>query len=199
MLIAYNEAGMAEAVGTVYEAVAGLEPLTRFELPDAVRMAPTASGGAAPIARIVWQAALSDRIDALKAEFKEVSAACHDGTLVHIALKESPAGPKATASGKQASAADFTKFLKDATVILDAKDQALAKQQSRPDRLQSVVAASGKYLAVAYWGGTLRIVDTAGKLRAEQRLPQDATALVWLGDQLVVGLADGRVQALAVK
>lgn len=34
-VIAYDERGMAEAVGSLYEAATGLEPLTRFELPRA--------------------------------------------------------------------------------------------------------------------------------------------------------------------
>jgi hypothetical protein len=65
--------------------------------------------------------------------------------------------------------------------------------------MQSVVARNGKELAVAYWGGTLRIVGADGKLRVEQHLPQDITAMVWLGNRLIVGLADGQVQALGLK
>ena len=33
-------------------------------------------------------------------------------------------------------------------------------------------------------------------LRAEQRLPHDITALTWLGDRLIAGLADGRMLIL---
>lgn len=61
------------------------------------------------------------------------------------------------------------------------------------------VAASANFLAVAYWGGTLRIVDNNGQLRAERRLPQDITAMAWLGNRLAVGLADGRVQILELQ
>src|SRR5262249_900805 len=42
-LIAYDEAGMAEAVGSFYEAVAGIEPLTKWALPKADGLAPATS------------------------------------------------------------------------------------------------------------------------------------------------------------
>jgi hypothetical protein len=40
-------------------------------------------------------------------------------------------------------------------------------------------------------------VDGA-RVRTEQQLPQDVTALTWLGDKIVAGLADGRALALTV-
>ena len=63
------------------------------------------------------------------------------------------------------------------------------------------VAAHGNLTAVAYWGGTLRIVDDGGggAILTEQQLPQDVTALAWANDRLIAGLADGRVVALEVK
>jgi hypothetical protein len=73
------------------------------------------------------------------------------------------------------------------------------KKQARPDRILKLSAEHGGNVAVAYWGGTLRVVDSQGKVKAEQQMPQDVTALTWLGEKLVVGLADGRVMALTVK
>jgi hypothetical protein len=191
-LIAYDEAGIAEAVGSVYEAVAGIEALTRFVLSDTATAHPAKGAAGPPVATLVWHARLSDRIDALKVDGKGVLAASHDGSLVTI-------DAKGMTQAKVVAPAEYAKFVKDAAVPLNAMQQALAKQQARPDRMQSVVAGNGKELAVAYWGGTLRILDMSGKVRAEQRLPQDITAMVWLGDRLVVGLADGRVQALSLK
>jgi hypothetical protein len=60
----------------------------------------------------------------------------------------------------------------------------------------SRIAAGRKATAVAYWGGTLRIVDAGGKIIGERRMPQDVTAAMWMGDRLIVGLADGRVFGL---
>jgi hypothetical protein len=139
---------------------------------------------------------LPDRIDAFKAHDKGAIAASHDGNLVSIGEEQKPFGPVIVAKGKVVPAAEYAKFVKDAAVPLDAKQQALATKQIRPDRLQNIVAAGSNLLAVAYWGGTLRIVDNSGQLRAEQRLQQDITAMIWLGDRLIVGLADGRVQML---
>jgi hypothetical protein len=72
------------------------------------------------------------------------------------------------------------------------------KKQARPDRMAKLAASGGGKLAVAYWGGTLRIVE-GDAIKYEQQLPQDATALAWLGGRLIVGLADGRVVALDTK
>jgi hypothetical protein len=76
----------------------------------------------------------------------------------------------------------------------------LAKAQARPDRMLKLTATSpGGQAAVAYWGGTLRIVDEKGGILTEQQLPQDITALTWADGKVIAGLADGRVQALSVK
>src|SRR5262249_17890641 len=57
------------------------------------------------------------------------------------------------------------------------------------------VAVQGDQIAVTYWGGTLRIFDAAGKLRAETIFPQDISALAWHKDQWITGLANGTVGA----
>jgi hypothetical protein len=77
----------------------------------------------------------------------------------------------------------------------DAPAETEAKKQTRPDRMLKLAAKDGGKLAVAYWGGTLRIVVN-DKIKTEQQLPQDATALAWLNGELVVGLADGQVLLL---
>ena len=64
---------------------------------------------------------------------------------------------------------------------------------------QQLAVTSGDKVAIAYWGGTVRIVQAKGKVLSEQLLPQDVTALVWASGQVVAGLADGRVVALTVK
>ena len=70
------------------------------------------------------------------------------------------------------------------------------KKYGRPDRMISRIVTGSNGTAVTYWGGTVRIIDAAGKIRGESRLPQDASAAVWHGNRLIVGLADGRVMAL---
>jgi hypothetical protein len=197
-LIAYDEAGMAEAVGSVYEAAAGLEPLTRWVLPDDARTTPVKSESLPPECVTAWQARLPDRIVALKGDGNKLHAASHDGTLATIEAPDAPAG-KAKLEAKVVPVAEFAQFVKAATPAADAKQAELLKKQVRADRLQSHAAAGTNYSAIAYWGGTLRVVGLDGTVRTEQRMPQDVTALAWLGDRLIVGLADGRVQALDVK
>jgi hypothetical protein len=92
------------------------------------------------------------------------------------------------------------KMIRDTTPAkLDDAMTALAKKQARPDRMQKLAVAGKDLLAVAYWGGTFRIVDAAGKIRAENRLDQDITAMFWMESRLIVGLADGRLMAFELK
>jgi hypothetical protein len=80
----------------------------------------------------------------------------------------------------------------------EPRTDAAAKKQERPDRVLKLWSAGGGKLAVAYWGGTLRIVDDKGAVLTEQQLPQDVTALAWAREKLIAGLADGRVLALVI-
>ncbi len=81
-LVAYDEAGMAEAVGTAYEIATGMEPLTPLALPD---RATVLSGATAPrippTAATAWHVAFPDRVAALKAVPGGVVALSADGTL----------------------------------------------------------------------------------------------------------------------
>jgi hypothetical protein len=53
--------------------------------------------------------------------------------------------------------------------------------------------------AISYWGGLVRVVDATGAVKAAHPFQQDTTALTWNGDTLIVGLANGKVEGLAVK
>src|SRR5262249_34670707 len=103
-------------------------------------------------------------------------------------------------SGRQAlSAEKAEQARKDLMPAEDKVAVAAAKKQERPDRIVKLAASGSGKVAVAYWGGTLRVVDGDGAIKAEQQLPQDVTALAWRGGKLIAGLADGRVLALTVK
>ena len=80
-LIGYDEAGMAEAVGSLYEAIAGIEPLTKWTLPtsDAITTAKKAVG-VHPSAKIAWTTTLPDRVEFLKADRDKFHAISHDGS-----------------------------------------------------------------------------------------------------------------------
>jgi hypothetical protein len=190
-LIAHDADGLGEAVGTFYEAVAGLDPLTKWALPEKDSLTGARSApGRLPSAPVAWALNLPDRVDAIKVEKGTLTVLTHDGTLATV----SGAG-KVTAT-KTVEPADVEAKRKELTLAEPAADTA-AKEQARPDRMLKLAAAQGRRLAVAYWGGTVRIVED-GKVRTEQFLPQDVTALAWNDGVLVAGLADGQVMTLRV-
>src|SRR5207248_1365893 len=81
-LIATDEVGMSEADGSVYEAVAGLDPLTKWELPESDTLAPaTKAPELYPAAKVVWSFNVPDRVLALKAEGPGIDVLTHDGSL----------------------------------------------------------------------------------------------------------------------
>ena len=193
-LIGHDEAGMAEAVGSFFEAIAGIEPLTKWTLPTSDRITPAAKGvGVHPTAKVAWKSPVGDRVLAFKAAGAELLVLAHDGSRSTI-----------SAGGKQAksqllTAAEFEATKKEFVQPPDAAAREAASKQARPDRMFKLAAASADKAAIAYWGGTLRIVDKAGKILTEQQLPQDVTALTWFEGRCIAGLADGRVLGLEVK
>jgi hypothetical protein len=190
-LIAHDADGLSEAVGTFYEAVAGLEPLTKWALAKADTLtAAKAAPELVSAAEVVWQVRLPDRVEAMKATPEGLTVLTHDGSLTTVSTEG-----KQTAA-KVLDAAGFEQARKDLAPAADAGAAEAAKQQARPDRLLKLTAADGGRRAVAYWGGTLRVVGADGKVRSEQQLPQDVTALAWQGGKLYAGLADGRVVGL---
>jgi hypothetical protein len=171
-----------------------MDPLTKWHLPktDAISGAKSPAGSA-PAAPIAWTVNLPDRIDALKATADGVSALSHDGSLATI----SAAGK--LANTKPLAAAEFAAATQELVAKPDAVPADIAKAQARADRMLKLSATEGGRTAVAYWGGTFRVVDAKGKIQYQQQLPQDVTALVWLAGKPIVGLANGQVLALDVK
>ncbi|MGD0092045.1 MAG: hypothetical protein ABSE73_19200, partial [Planctomycetota bacterium] len=185
-LIAYDEAGMSEAVGSLYEAAAGLEPLTPLAPPTTNALVSLAQTTPVPEALIAWQAALPDRAVALAAAGEQVTVTTYDGSVSTL-----------DASGKVVSqkAADAAVLAKlEAPKIPEA-----LKGKLLTGRIAKHLAAGDKGTAVAYWGGTVQVFDTAGTLKTQQWLAQDITGLAWAGNKLAVGLADGRVVGLEAK
>jgi hypothetical protein len=115
----------------------------------------------------------------------------HDGTLATVS-----AAGKVTAR-KTVEAADMEAKRKELAAA-DTADDDLAKKQARADRMLKLAAKDGNRLAVGYWGGTLRTVE-GDRVTSETQLPQDVTALTWLGGQPVAGLASGQVVMLDLK
>jgi hypothetical protein len=192
-LIGYDADGLSEAVGSFYEAVAGLDPLTKWTLPVKDSLSTThkvPNALALSGFKVVWSAHLPDRITGLKAEKRTLTALSHDGTLATIGADGKMTGSKVIEPGQLAA-------LEKELATRTATDPD-PKNRPHPTRMLKLTATSGASLAVAYWGGRVR-VEEGGRVQGEHMLPQDVTALAWLDGRLVAGLADGRVMLLEMK
>ena len=84
-LVAYDQAGMDEAVGTLYEICAGIDPLMPLEPPasaDVTVASVPAPQISAPVLR--WRALLPDRVAGLQANAGTITAVSHDGTVLTL-------------------------------------------------------------------------------------------------------------------
>ncbi len=79
----------------------------------------------------------------------------------------------------------------------DAEDRT-TWAHTAPGRIVKTIAGDANHIAVAYWGGTLHVLDADGTPKCAQAFPQDIAALTWLDGKLILGLSDGRVLGLTV-
>jgi hypothetical protein len=189
-LIAYDAAGMAEAVGTLYEMLAGLEPLTPLALSRTGVVQPATKSNSIPKLTVAWELTLDDRITGLRAAEGKISALTAARTLAAV---RSDGGASASPLSPDRYA-ELAQQFKPANA--DALEQ--ARKLAPSGCLPKLVADNGTNRAVVYWGGRLELFDQAGKLLASRQGPQDLTAMTWAGPYLVTGDADGRLTALAV-
>lgn len=196
VLVAYDAEGMREAVGSLYEAAAGIEPLTPLALPARSAVEPAKTARVLPTTPIVWEARLPDRIDAISASADRpgsVQVLSHDGTLATLGSDGRVVSQELIAGPAQSERAGLMQ------PKIDAKAMADAQARSGPSRIVKFVVPLGGGSAVAFWGGGLEIVSGDGTVQRRTRLDQDVTALASAGGTLLAGLADGRVLAVAVR
>ncbi len=188
-LLAYDAMGMSEAVGSTYEAAAGMDPLTPYTLPENATLTPaTTDPDNAPEMKPIWQTALPDRALSLTAQpgASTLNVVTWDGSVTTL---NATGG---VVSRKDASVAEMA-GPKAAVQTLPA---ALVKNIP-PGRIVKRIATNGALTAVGYWGGTLQVWNADGTVKARQQLQQDISGLAWMGaDTLVVALSDGRVLSL---
>ncbi len=188
-VVAADTAGMADGVGALYEAIAGLNPLTTWQQPTlATVQAATRNAGSLPALTPAWQLTVPDRPLWMDAANGELTICTGDGSLTTV-----------SANGKKAThgTANAAQVLQNPKVSTDVK--ALPADKLRKDRVVKAVVPGTGVTAVAYWGGTLQTISAKGELLTDQQLPQDISVLAWSGNTLVVGLADGRVLGLHAK
>src|SRR5262249_54485706 len=160
-----------EAVGSFYQAVAGQAPLTKWRLPatTAVTTAEMAPG-LLPAAAVAWEAGLSRRVVGLQGGGRGFQG---------LEPGRTPSGipPRGKWASKRVLTTDGVEQARRA--LAADQDADAARKHERPDRIVKLTASQGVRLAVAYWGGTVRIVAGSGKPQTEQQLPQDVTTLTW--------------------
>ncbi|HUU68215.1 MAG TPA: hypothetical protein VM186_01720, partial [Planctomycetota bacterium] len=188
-LLANDAAGLNEAVGTLFEIVAGLEPLTPNALPATSVIVAATQKDAPPALAIAWQVVLPDRPVTIAATGNALSVQTWDGSQTAIDAKGRITSGTGARTQKKGDG-----ILLASTAAPDPKT--LPKGKLAYGRLPKLVAPGNNATAVGYWGGTLQTFDAQGGVKSQQVLPQDISAMAWLGDILVVGLADGRVVAL---
>jgi hypothetical protein len=184
--IANDADGMSEAVGTLFQLAVGLDTLTPYIQPTANTLAAATTSTDKPVAATLWQASMPDHIMTLELAGANIVANSWDGTQATFDANGKPGATKVDVKLPVAAklANDVSKLPKD-LLIAD-----LAVKQVLPGATAT---------AVTYWGGTLQLFAADGTLKTQQSLPQDITAMVWNGDTLVVGLANGNILALSAK
>ncbi len=189
-LLAYDQAGMSEAVGTLYEMLAGLEPLTPLAHPPVGLVVPATKANVAPKLTVAWELFLDDRITGLRSAEGKLTAL----TAAHTLFEVNPEGVALRPSARPADYVDLARQFK--TGSADALKQ--ARELAPSGCLPKIVADNGAQRAVAYWGGLVELRNQSGQVIAARRCPQDITAVAWAGPRLVLGDADGRLTALAL-
>jgi hypothetical protein len=190
-LIAYDEKGLAEAVGTAYEISAGQDPLTPWTMPEkaivsAAKQSPRSPGHL----EVAWQMALTDRPAAMRAVPGGMLVLTEDGTLSAITTAGKLAWHK-TFAGGEAIQMDVSRDgrliavgVGRALYALDdrgrplfqaALDYAAGPDPERtegvsliavaPDGSRIVTGISGYYLTAEGWqaSGLLCLCDATGK------------------------------------
>jgi hypothetical protein len=192
-LIACDAEGMSEAVGTLYEMAAGLEPLTPLAQPSANRIAPASRIPVTPALTPDWETVLPDRITGLTAEADRLLVLSHDGSLNTV----SSGG--AIISQLELDAVSYTRLSAQLRPVNAPDALATARRSAPADRLVKLAATQDRLVAVAYWGGRVNVFDPSGLLKATTQRSQDVTAMIWVGSRLITGDADGRLAALTIK
>lgn len=175
-LIAYDEKGLAEAVGSLYEAVAGLDPLTPWQPAKKNKIvAATRTPTPDPKFQLVWKKVLPDRaVDIRTLPGNQTAILTEDGTLTVVDAAGKPVWTKEIKGGENWAldvAADGSVIVVGATQHLVAFDQKGTQlfdvpttEDSRASAVTFVsVAADGSKVAAGAHNGKLTVVDKAGK------------------------------------
>lgn len=199
-LIAYDQAGMDEAVGSLYEAAAGIDPLTPWSFATTHTISPTTEAEVQNEGAIAWQVVLPDAVDGMRWNDRIASdpngetfqAMTHDGTITGI-----QAGVSAGKIKGAKIPADLAARLKEMADSEEKPDAAAMKKFTVPGRILKKFASQRPRQAAGYWGGLVRVMD-GEKLILQRQFQHDIGALLILNNELIVGLSDGRVVGMDI-
>ena len=181
--IAYDDAGMNEAIGSLYEVAVGIDPLMPLD-PPVTAIVKAATANIEPAAAVqAWAVTLPDRAVTMTVNAGNVQLTSYDGTVTTLDAKGKTAGQKAGAPVAWATptAPNVPEVLKPNLAAF---------------RVPKYVVTGNDLTAVGHWGGTLQIFAQDGAQKTRQQFSQDIAGLIWNGQQLIVALADGQVIAL---
>ncbi len=186
-LIAYDEAGMAEAVGSLYEAIAGMDPLTKWALPLKCEIVPAAKS-MLRYKPVFKNPKVADRVEAIKIDGKTMTVYSHDGSENTL-----PEGAKAYTT-KIVPPAEYAAAVKAATPAPSPEVQKLLKDNQRPDRIAKMAAVIGNWEVIAFWGGEINVRNKDGTKKITRNFYQDITAMAGVEKEIVFGFADGSIE-----
>lgn len=181
--IAYDEAGMNEAVGSLYEAAVGIDPLTRLETPVVASVTPASKNLAPTSATQLWSSFLPDRAVSITLAAGNVVITSFDGTVTTLDINGK------TLSQKAGTPVAWPKVT--APKVPEVLMPKLAKY-----RVPKYIAEGNNQIAVGSWGGMVQIFAQDGTPQTQQQFAQDIAAMLWNGGQLVVAFGDGKVVAM---
>lgn len=166
-LIAYDGAGLSEAIGTMYEMAAGLDPLLPL-VPPAIATVGAANKGPAKTGEpvVAWKAALSDRAVALLPLGKTLLALSEDATLTALDDKGQIVWQRTFESGETlALDAGGNRIVVGATHHILGFDSGGNSVFDLPAAAVTCVAVSpdGATAAFGTSGGTITLLGADGK------------------------------------
>ena len=185
--IAYDAAGMDEAIGGLYLAAAAIDPINPYIMPSNAAVTPAARANLLPQAAVAWKVNLPDLAVNIAVEGQNVSVTTHDGTVTVL-----------DAAGKivRQTAANNLPVIQTPKVA--PKMPELLKSVLIDGLVAKDYAVNGDMHALSYWGGILQVVDAESKIRARQLFANDISAMAWTNTGLVVVLADGQAMGLTI-
>jgi len=189
-LIAYDAAGMDEAVGTLYEAAAGTQPQLALDPPTKAAITAATTAQVVPELPTAWTTTLPERATGLAVATNQLTVSTLDGSLATI-----DAAGKVTLRAAPDGKALAMTYVEAKTLAPEISKQFLGKSVVK--QIATAKVGGATLTAVSYWGGNLQLF-TANTLKYQQRLPQDIAQLAFNGDKLIVALADGRIVALSI-